>query len=437
MSVACPYCHGMALHAGDVIAIEPTVDPQVRTNLTRLAQDRGLQVAGATTRKVPVLTVVASQEISTNPASVDVFSFPSVVSVRQAQRLLRHMCLQGVGEHSRTSPTHQPPLGARDSTQIPVLPPTATGLPHRTLFNRPWPRDPLVWVGLGLITLTLASAPLVVVRLFGSDWSDDPFVLRLDLSGWAIGITLSGLLGFIVWCLVILPAAAIRRSARRRQDQDLLSVPPTDQLPGWRTDPLGQSRERWWNGLSWTGSLQPPPKRSGQKLAPVVVLGIAVVTLSWEASIGLANVGNGTTAITGQPTEASALPSGYASLSDALPQVERALLDYGAATGSDPMSNEPAVQAALVTLADARSVLAAALANASPTQRQAYGRFDEALGSFVTVRQAYQDELRLCSTAEGPTCPEQVRQRWQGQIQATVQPLADAYREILQSRSSE
>lgn len=435
MGTSCPFCQGQALHAGDVVALDPNIEASLRATLMRLARDRGLRIVAAEGKEPAALTVVGSTDTDRNRSAQADLRLPAVVNVRQAQRLLHHVCLQGAGQHGGTAPYRRSSPGDGAATDVIVLPPTVTGQPHRGLFDQPWHRDALVWVGLGLMTLGPAAAPVVLLRTLGPSWTNDPFLIRLDLPPWGLATLMSLGLAGLAWCLIVLPGATVRRTWRRAKDRDLLSVPPTDQLPGWRLDPLGQAKERWWNGLSWTGALQPPPRRHWLRLAPALVLAGAVVLLAWEATFALTrSIDTGTT-VAPQPTASAALPSGYATLADALPQVERALLDYGNATGSDPMSDSSAAEAALQGLLAARNALDAALTNAPAQDQQFYSRFEQALEAFIAVRTQYLDELRGCggqAEENQETCREQVRQEWQGAVQQTIQPLSDAYREILQ-----
>jgi hypothetical protein len=168
---------------------------------------------------------------------------------------------------------------------------------------------------------------------------------------------------------------------------------------------------------------------------PPVLLAAAVVLLAWEGAIGLTSGTSANNEVVALTTSPASLPSGYATLAEALPRVERALLNFSSATGSDPMADTPAVQAALVTLLDARNGLDAAVANATPEEQLYYQRFQQALSAFVAVRVAYLADLARCPSEPAPACPDAVRLQWQGDVQATVQPLSDAYREILRPRS--
>lgn len=433
MSDACPFCHGTALHAGDQVAIDPSVDERVRINLMRLAKDRGLNIATAGGRTPVTLTVIADGGLELDADTADDLALPAVVPVRRAQRLLHHICLQGVGQQGGPAPARPAWSGHPEPDGVIQLPPTITGLPQRPLFSRPWHRDPLVWLGLGLLTVTTAAAPLMLLRSLGPSWAEEPFVVRLDLPTWQLAGLISLTLATGVWCLLVLPAAAVRRAAGRKRDRDLLSVPPGDQLPGWRLDPLAQSKERWWNGLSWTGALRPVPRRRWSRLTPPLVLAAAVVLLAWEGAMGLTSGSDASTQVATMSSSSGSLPSGYATLAEALPQVERALLNYSSAAGSDPMADSPAVQAALATLLDARNALDAAVTNASPEEQSRFQRFQQTLSAFVTVRLAYLEDLGRCPSEQGSTCPDTVRLQWQGDVQATVQPLSDAYREVVRA----
>jgi len=432
MGATCPYCNDTALHTGDVVAIDPTLESALRTSLTRLGKDRGLRVTVAGNSEDATLTVVAGPDSSDGRSPETTLQLPAVVSVRQAQRLLHNVCLQGIGQQGgvpASSAALTTPLAiTRDMV---LLPPTVTGQPQRLLFERPLHRDGLVWTGLVLSALVSAGAPILLIRVLGRSWIVEPFVARLDLPDWGLAALISTLISALIWVVIVLPIALIRRSWRRAKDRDLLSVPPSDQLPGWRPDPLAQSQQRWWNGLSWTGALQPRPRRGWSRLAPLVLLAFAGVLLAWEGSLGVLSTTTLETTVAPEPMS-SATPTGYANLGAALPQVERALLDYGNATGSDPLADSPSAEAALLSLVAAKRTLDAALANASPAEQQSYGRFQQAFDAFVAARVGYVDDLRSCAGQGDTACQAQLRVRWQGPILDTVQPLSDAYREILQ-----
>ncbi|MFM7148060.1 MAG: DUF2510 domain-containing protein, partial [Actinomycetales bacterium] len=390
------------MHAGDVVAIDPSVDEPVRINLMRMAKDRGLNVGTIGGRTPVALTVVADSRSDLDADADNDSALPAVVPVRRAQRLLHHICLQCVGQQGGPAPARTPWSLPTDPGEVIQLPPSITGLPQRRLFSRPWHRDPLVWLGLGLLTLTMAGAPLMLLQTLGPRWADEPFVVRLDLLTWQLAGLICLTLAVVLWCLVVLPAAAVRRAAGRKRDRDLLSVPPNDHLPGWRPDPLGQSKERWWNGLSWTGALHPVPRPRWLRLMPPVLLAAAVVLLAWEGAIGLTSGTSANNEVVALTTSPASPPSGYATLAEALPRVERARLNFSSATGSDPMADTPAVQAALVTLLDARNGLDAALANATPEEQLYYQRFQQALSAFVTVRVAYLTDLARCPSEPAP-----------------------------------
>ncbi|MFM8351474.1 MAG: hypothetical protein ACKN9D_10460, partial [Actinomycetales bacterium] len=142
MSDACPFCHGAALHAGDVVAIDPSVDEPVRINLMRLAKDRGLNVGTIGGRTPVALTVIADSRLDLDADTDNDSAVPAVVPVRRAQRLLHHICLQGVGQQGGPAPTRPPWSLPTDPGEVIQLPPSITGLPQRRLFNRPWHRDP-------------------------------------------------------------------------------------------------------------------------------------------------------------------------------------------------------------------------------------------------------------------------------------------------------
>jgi hypothetical protein len=324
------------------------------------------------------------------------------------------------------------------------------------------------------MTAAAVAAPVLLLRFVGPQWLQDPLVERLDLPLWGVAAGLSMLAAGSVH-LALLPLYVVRRAMRRSRDRDLLTVPPQDLLPGWRPDPLGQSLNRWWNGLSWTGALQPEAKRRWLRLTPVVLICVALVVLVWEGTSGIArqelsavnslNSGNpgsaGSTGTAGGTDDAASTPdanngsqvpgdtspetaapqppsqaSGYATLASTFPEVETALVEYTSTTGSDPLADSPAAVAALLRLARSRDAFEAALINASSgnaldEQAVNYIPFSQALNVFVDTRLAYQKQIQACASNANTDCVDEVKQQWQGPIQQSIQPLAEAYRVIL------
>lgn len=475
MTPQCTFCHGEALHSGDTIAFDPSLDPAIRSGLAGLAHDRGLRIHSDRSRRPATITVVADATAGRGQESHQPLSTPAVVSVRHAQRLLRELCLQGAGQQGSRHSTVLQQQGAKPAATAVLgdLPPYSTGRPYRPLIDRPWGRDPLLWLSLTLMTAAAVAAPVLLLRFVGPQWLQDPFVERLDLPLWGVAAGLSMLAAGSVY-LALLPLYVMRRAMRRSKDRDLLTVPPQELLPGWRPDPLGQSLNRWWNGLSWTGALQPEAKRRGLRLTPVVLLCVALVVLVWEGTSGIArqelgavnslnlNPGSaGSTGTAGGTGDAGSTPdannasqvpgdtspetappqppsqaSGYATLASTFPKVETALVEYTSATGSDPLADSPPAVAALLRLASSRDAFEAALINASSgnapdEQAVNYIPFSQALNVFVDTRLAYQQQIQACASNANTDCVDEVKQQWQGPIQQSIQPLAEAYRVIL------
>ncbi len=111
-------------------------------------------------------------------------------------------------------------------------------------------------------------------------------------------------------------------------------------------------------------------------------------------------------------------------------------MEYTSATGSDPLADSPPAVAALLRLASSRDAFEAALINASSgnapdEQAVNYIPFSQALNVFVDTRLAYQQQIQACASNANTDCVDKVKQQWQGPIQQSIQPLAEAYRVIL------
>ena len=413
----CPHCGGQRLHPGDRIAIGESADPATARSIRTLARLRGLRVV---LRSGPGI-------ITLDPGT--------------AQRRIEDVCQSGATEawlrHRGRTPERSGDTSSIPQIEFDFPAPAQPGRPRRTLLRHPVSRDPLYWVGaLGAllvgVILSWQSGP--VHALLVKDTAPQVDWLRIALQVLTpadLAVVLIALGWLLSWAVLTWLPALIRRSMRVRMDAEALLLPPIDRSPGWRSDPTGQATVRWWNGLSWTGAIQ-PIRRPGW-LWPITAMlllsGAACLLPAWAASAPTIALPTWTSEPPSAP--ANPTPARYAA---SLREVDEALLAYSAAADREPFG--VGTTAAFETLRTASARLAAVTVD-EPGASQERKELVAALEAYIAVRVARDDDAARC-TADRPdtsTCLDAVLRSWQERVDATIEPLALRYAAVASAQT--
>ena len=155
--------------------------------------------------------------------------------------------------------------------------------PRRTFLKRPWTSDWVFWVAVGATFILIPN-----VYQAGKDvWGESAaFLLLAGTFTIFLTIVTAVIIGLQVLLIRFLFRRAFQFLFRRASKKKKLSRNPLDSVQGWKSDPLDERRQRWWNGERWTAAVNPEEPAFRDRAVPASIAAIIILPLAVAFFIG-------------------------------------------------------------------------------------------------------------------------------------------------------